>query len=503
MISLIAKIVAHFRVNKIKKTYTKATKIQEDILHRLVKKAMKTKFGKDHGFKKISNYDNFKEKVPIRDYESFKHYINDIQKGQENILWPGKPKYLAKTSGTTSGVKLIPITKESLPFHINSSRDAILFYIKQTGDSGFLNGKNIFIQGSPVLKQLNGIFIGRLSGIVAHHVPKYLQARNLPTMKTNSIDDWESKIDAICEETCDKDLRVIGGIPSWVQMYLERLLHNKKEKKVIDLFKNLSLFVYGGVNFEPYKRIFLKLIGRKINTIEYYPASEGFFAYQNDQNDPSLLLQYNSEIFYEFVELNQFDKKQFRRLNLSQVELNKNYVMIISSNAGLWAYNTGDTIMFKSINPPKIIVTGRYKHYISAFGEHVISSEVEQSIKHAIAKTKLVVKEFTVAPMIDVPKPDLPHHEWWVEFDQSTMVTDEFSKIVDSEMKSQNIYYKDLVDGKVLQPLKVISVPTGSFKNYMKSLGRLGGQNKVPRLSNNRDFVNGLNKYIKKTESKN
>ena len=245
MISLIAKIVAHFRVNKIKKTYTKATKIQEDILHRLVKKAMKTKFGKDHGFKKISNYDNFKEKVPIRDYESFKHYINDIQKGQENILWPGKPKYLAKTSGTTSGVKLIPITKESLPFHINSSRDAILFYIKQTGDSGFLNGKNIFIQGSPVLKQLNGIFIGRLSGIVAHHVPKYLQARNLPTMKTNSIDDWESKIDAICEETCDKDLRVIGGIPSWVQMYLERLLHNKKEKKVINLFKNLSLFVYG------------------------------------------------------------------------------------------------------------------------------------------------------------------------------------------------------------------------------------------------------------------
>ena len=503
MISLIAKVVAHLRVNKIKKTYTKAIKIQDDILNRLVKKAMNTKFGKEHEFTKILNYDNFKKKVPIRDYESFKQYINDIQKGQENILWPGKPKYLAKTSGTTSGIKLIPITKESLPFHINSSRDAILFYIKQTGDSGFLNGKNIFIQGSPVLKEMKGVLIGRLSGIVAHHVPKYLQARNLPTMKTNSIDDWESKIDAICEETFNKDLRVVGGIPSWVQMYFERLLQNKKKEKVIEIFKNLSLFVYGGVNFEPYKRIFLKLIGKEINTIEYYPASEGFFAYQNDQNDPALLLQYNSEIFYEFVELNQFDKKQFRRLNLSQVELNKNYVMIISSNAGLWAYNTGDTIMFKSINPPKIIVTGRYKHYISAFGEHVISSEVEQSIKHAIAKTKLVVKEFTVAPMIDVPKPDLPHHEWWVEFDQSTMVTDEFSKIVDSEMKSQNIYYKDLVDGKVLQPLKVISVPTGSFKNYMKSLGRLGGQNKVPRLSNNRDFVNGLNKYIKKTESKN
>ena len=503
MISLIAKVVAHFRVNKIQKTHSKAIKIQDDTLRRLVKKAVNTKFGRDHEFTNISNYEDFKKKVPIRDYESIKHYIKDIQKGKENILWPGKPKYLAKTSGTTSGAKFIPITKESLPFHVNSSRDAILFYIKQTGRSDFLNGKNIFIQGSPVLEEMKGVLIGRLSGIVAHHVPKYLQTRNLPTMKTNSIDDWESKIDAICEETFNKDLRVVGGIPSWVQMYFERLLQNKKKEKVIEIFKNLSLFVYGGVNFEPYKRIFLKLIGKEINTIEYYPASEGFFAYQNDQNDPALLLQYNSEIFYEFVELNQFDKKQFRRLNLSQVELNKNYVMIISSNAGLWAYNTGDTIMFKSINPPKIIVTGRYKHYISAFGEHVISSEVEQSIKHAIAKTKLVVKEFTVAPMIDVPKPDLPHHEWWVEFDQSTMVTDEFSKIVDSEMKSQNIYYKDLVDGKVLQPLKVISVPTGSFKNYMKSLGRLGGQNKVPRLSNNRDFVNGLNKYIKKTESKN
>ena len=503
MISLIAKVVAHFRVNKIQKTYANASKIQEAILARLVKNAANTKFGVDHQFFNINSYNDFKKNVPLRDYESFKPYVKDIQNGKSNILWPGKPKYLAKTSGTTSGVKFIPITKESLPFHINSSRDAILFYIKQTGDSGFLNGKNIFIQGSPALEHMNGILVGRLSGIVAHHVPNYLQTKNLPTMKTNSIDDWESKIDAICEETRDKDLRVIGGIPSWVQMYLERLLHNKKEKKVMDLFKNLSLFVYGGVNFEPYKRIFLNLIGKKINTIEYYPASEGFFAYQNDQNDPTLLLQYNSEIFYEFVEVDQIQREHTNRMNLSQVKLNKNYVMIISSNAGLWAYNTGDTVMFKSINPPKIIVTGRYKHYISAFGEHVISSEVEQSIKHAIAKTKLLVKEFTVAPMIDVSKPNLPHHEWWIEFDKGTTPSDRFSEIVDSEMKNQNIYYKDLVEGKVLQPLRVISVPTGSFKNYMKSIGKLGGQNKVPRLSNNRDFVNGLNKYIKKTESKN
>jgi len=331
----------------------------------------------------------------------------------------------------------------------------------------------------------------------------HLRKNNLPTFKTNSIDDWELKVDQICHETINKNMTVIGGIPSWVQMYFENILKKTKKKNIGEVFNEFNLYIYGGVNFLPYKNIFKKLIGKQIDTIEYYPASEGFFAYQNDQNDPALLLQYNSEIFYEFVEVDQAEKKHPNRLNLSQVMLNKNYVMIISSNAGLWAYNTGDTVMFKSINPPKIIVTGRYKHYISAFGEHVISSEVEQSIKFAIAKTKLVVKEFTVAPMIDVSKPDLPHHEWWVEFDKGTNPSDKFAEIVDSEMKNQNIYYKDLVDGKVLQPLKVVNVPTGSFKKYMKSLGKLGGQNKVPRLSNNRDFVTGLNKYIKKTKSKN
>ena len=503
MISLIAKVVAHFRVNKIQNTYANAIKIQETILDSLVKKAANTKFGNDHQFYNINSYNDFKKNVPIRDYESFKPYIKDIQNGKSNILWPGKPKYFAKTSGTTSGTKFIPITKESLPYHINSSKDAILFYIKNTGKSQFLNGKNIFIQGSPTLDEINGILVGRLSGIVAHHVPKYLRGRNLPKMQTNSIEDWESKIDAICKETINEDLRVVGGIPSWVQMYFESLLKNKKNKKIIDVFKNLSLFVYGGVNFAPYERIFSKLIGKKIDTIEYYPASEGFFAYQNDQNDPSLLLQYNSEIFYEFVELDQFENKNPERLGLSHVKLNKNYVMIISSNAGLWAYNTGDTVMFKSIIPPKIIVTGRYKHFISAFGEHVIANEVENSINYAVKKTKLAVVEFTVAPMINVSQKELPHHQWWIEFDSCDTETSEFAKIIDSEMKKQNIYYKDLIDGKVLEPLRVIPVPPGSFKNYMKSRGKLGVQNKVPRLSNDREFVLGLNKYIKKIESKN
>ena len=503
MISFIAKIVAYFRVKKIENTYSNAIKIQDTIFKKLIKSASNTKFGIDHQFVNIISYDDFKKNVPIRDYESLKLYIKDVQDGKENILWPGKPKYFAKTSGTTSGIKLIPITKESLPFHINSSRDAILFYIKQTGNSQFLNGKNIFIQGSPNLDEINGILAGRLSGIVAHHIPKYLQGRNLPSMQANSIQDWESKIDAICKETINQDLRVVGGIPSWVQMYFERLLKNKKNKKIIDLFKNLSLFVYGGVNFTPYKRIFSKLIGKKIDTLEYYPASEGFFAYQNDQNDPSLLLQYNSEIFYEFIELDQFENRNRKRLNLSQVKLNKNYVMIVSSNAGLWAYNTGDTVMFKSIIPPKIIVTGRHKHFISTFGEHVIAREVENSINYAAKKTKLTVVEFTVAPMISVTPKELPHHQWWVEFDSYDTRISEFAKIIDAEMKKQNIYYKDLVDGKVLEPLKVIAVPAGSFKNYMKSLGKLGGQNKVPRLSNNREFVLGLNKYIKKIESEN
>ena len=493
---IFAKIFAFFVVSKIKKSYANAAQIQIKTLKNLINKAKKTKFGIEHQFHKINSVEEYIDRVPIRDYEDIKKYIDEIKKGIKDILWPGKPKYLAKTSGTTSGVKHIPITNESMPNHILCSRNALLFYIYETGDTSFLNGKTIFLQGSPVLDEINGILIGRLSGIVAHHIPSYLRKNNLPSIKTNSIEDWEEKVNEICKETINENMTTIGGIPSWVQMYFETLLKKSNKKNIAELFKGLSLFVYGGVNFYPYEKIFNKLLGKKINTIEYYPASEGFFAYQNSQKDKSLLLQYNSGIFYEFIKTNEFELENYTRYNLTNVEVGVNYVLVITSNAGLWGYNTGDTIKFTSINPPKILVTGRYKHFISAFGEHVISEEVEQSISELCYEKNIEVNEFTVAPLIS-PEKGLPYHEWWIEFSSSNFDCDMISDLLDKKMQEKNIYYKDLIQGKVLKRLEIIDVKKGGFNSYMKSIGKFGGQNKVPKLCNNREYVKGLKKFSK------
>ena len=493
---IFAKIFAFFVVSKIKKSYPNAAQIQIKTLQNLIKKAKKTKFGIEHQFHKINSVEEYIDKVPIRDYEEIKSYIDEIKKGTDDVLWPGKPKYLAKTSGTTSGTKHIPITNESMPKHILSSRNALLFYIYETGDTSFLNGKTIFLQGSPVLDEINGILIGRLSGIVAHHIPSYLRKNNLPSMKTNSIEDWEEKVNEICKETINENMTTIGGIPSWVQMYLETILKKSNKKTIGQVFKNLKLYIYGGVNFSPYEKIFIKLLGKKINTIEYYPASEGFFAYQNSQKDKSLLLQYNSGIFYEFIKTNEFESKKYTRYNLTNVEVGVNYILAVTSNAGLWAYNTGDTVKFTSLNPPKILVTGRFKHFISAFGEHVISEEVEQSISELCNEKNIEVSEFTVAPLIS-PEKGLPHHEWWIEFSSSNFDCDMISDLLDKKMQEKNIYYKDLIMGKVLKRLEVIEVEKGGFNLYMKSIGKFGGQNKVPKLCNSREYVEGLKKFAK------
>ena len=487
----IAKIIAFVVVKRIEKTYSKAVKIQKKILLKLIKKASNTLFGLDHSFSQINDYKTFKRLVPVRDYEGIKSYIDKVKNAEENILWPGKPRYFAKTSGTTSGTKLIPISNESMPHHIRSSRNALLFYINKTGKVDFLNGKTIFIQGSPVLENINGIKTGRLSGIVAHYVPSYLRSNNMPSWDTNCIDDWEQKINLICDETLNEDMTVIGGIPSWVQMYFEKLISKSNKKTLSEIFKNFSLFVFGGVNYEPYKKKFSKLIGKKVDSIEYFPASEGFFAYQNNQSDKALLLQYNSGIFYEFIKLVEFESDKVTRHDLSTVEIGVNYVMIISTNAGLWAYNTGDTVVFTSLVPPKILVTGRYKHFISAFGEHVIASEVEQSLAETASFFNVVVSEFTVAPKLE-NKDSLPCHEWCIEIETTGFNQLQFSKHLNSALCNRNIYYRDLIEGKVLKELEIVVVKKGTFNNYMKSKGKLGGQNKIPRLSNNRELIEGV-----------
>ena len=488
--SALAKPFAKRVYKRVQKWANNSIETQEKVFQDLIGKAAGTTFGKDHDFISINNHSDFVKRVPIRDYEALKPYVEKVVDGEENILWTGKPIYFAKTSGTTSGAKYIPITKESMPTHVEAARNAILMYIHETGNAKFVDGKMIFLQGSPVLNEQNGIQLGRLSGIVAHYVPKYLQKNRLPSLKTNCIEDWETKVDAIVEETLPENMTIISGIPSWVQMYFEKL-QERTGKKVGDIFKNFNLFIFGGVNYEPYRAKFENLIGRKVDSIELYPASEGFFAFQDRQNEKGMLLQLNSGIFYEFIKADEFFNDNPKRITIKDVEVGVNYVMIISTNAGLWAYNIGDTVEFTSTKPYRVIVSGRIKHFISAFGEHVIGKEVEQALQDAILNTEISVSEFTVAPQIN-PNEGLPFHEWFIEFENEPENLSDLAKKIDESIQKQNSYYFDLIQGKVLQPLKITKVKKGGFQDYMKSIGKLGGQNKIPRLSNDRKIVDGF-----------
>lgn len=479
---------------KVKKSVLKwanrPVETQEKVFQHLISEAVSTQFGSDHDFISINTHDDFVKRVPVRDYEALKPYVERVVAGEENILWKGKPLYFAKTSGTTSGAKYIPITKESMPTHVEAARNAILMYIAETGNAKFVDGKMIFLQGSPILEEKNGIQLGRLSGIVAHYVPKYLQKNRMPSWNTNCIEDWETKVEAIVDETLPQNMTVISGIPSWVQMYFEKI-RQQTGKKVGEVFKNFNLFIFGGVNYEPYRAKFENLIGRKVDSIELYPASEGFFAYQDKQGDKGMLLQLDSGIFYEFIKADEFFTDNPKRVTIKDVELGVNYVMIISTTAGLWAYNIGDTVQFTSLKPYKVIVSGRIKHFISAFGEHVIGKEVEQAIKEALENSDAQITEFTVVPQIN-PTEGLPYHEWFIEFETEPSQIQVLSAQIDASLQKQNSYYFDLIKGKVLRPLQITRVKKNGFQDYMKSVGKLGGQNKLPRLSNDRTIADTL-----------
>lgn len=488
--SIGAKLFASIIHKKTQKWVNNPVETQAKVLAHLIEQAKHTAFGKDHNFDSITNHQTFVQRVPVRDYEGLKPYVDRVVKGEEDVLWLGKPLYFAKTSGTTSGAKYIPLTKESMPYHIEAARNAILAYVHETGIADFVDGKMIFLQGSPILEQINGIKLGRLSGIVAHYVPAYLQKNRLPSWETNCIEDWETKIEAIVEETVHENMTVISGIPSWVQMYFERL-KAREGKGVGELFRQFNLFIYGGVNFEPYRAKFEQLIGRKVPSIELFPASEGFFAYQDSQTEKGLLLLLNAGIFYEFIKAEEFFADNPKRYTIGEVELNQNYVLIISTNAGLWGYNIGDTIQFVNLKPYRIVVSGRIKHFISAFGEHVIGKEVETALQQAMEGTEVQVNEFTVAPQI-TPAEGLPFHEWFIEFGQAPADMDAFALKIDKALRKQNAYYEDLIVGKVLCTLVIQSVQKEGFHAYMKSIGKLGGQNKLPRLSNDRSIVDQL-----------
>lgn len=474
---------------------------QDAILKQLLKTGRNTEFGKSCGFDKIADYEGFKQAVRVRDYEQLKPWIEKIKEGKHNVLWKGKPIYFAKTSGTTSGTKYIPITRDSIPNHINTARNALLCYMAETGNTAFADGKLIFLSGSPELERVGGIPTGRLSGIVNHHVPPYLRSNQLPSYETNCIEEWETKLGRIVDETINQNMTLISGIPPWMQMYFDELIR-RSGKKVGELFPHFSVMVQGGVNFEPYKAKLMESIGRKIDTIELFPASEGFFAFQDSQEAEGLLLNTNSGIFFEFVPAAEIFSENPTRLSLKEVKVGENYALIINSNAGLWGYNIGDTVKFVSVDPYRLIVSGRTKHFISAFGEHVIGEEVEFSMQKVAEEMNVHITEFTVAPFVSSDQ-GKSYHEWFVEFERPPGDMNDFSARLDLALRRKNVYYDDLISGSILRPLKITPVRRNGFIDYMKSIGKLGGQNKVPRLSNDRKIADELTKWTENPGIKN
>lgn len=483
------------RTKAIRKVHQDPVGSQHRTLMALVRAATNTQFGKQHGFAVINNPRDFRLRVPVRDYEAAAEYFLAIRRGVPDVTWPGKPAFLAKTSGTTSGAKYIPITKESIKFQILGARDALMMYIHDSGNSSFLDGNMIFLSGSPVLETNEfGMRVGRLSGIVNHYVPAYLKRNQVPKFDTNCIELWEEKIERILDETIPKDMRLISGIPPWVQMYFERL-YERTGKTPLQQWPNLSVFVQGGVDFSPYAPVFKNYFEGKVDIVETFPASEGFFAFQDTQVNQGLLLNLDFGIYYEFIPLEEYGNPEARRIGIEDVELEQQYALIVSTNAGLWAYDIGDTVKFVSLDPHRIKVTGRVKHFISAFGEHVISEEVNKAMVAACAIHKAEVSEFTVAPMV-LPGEGESYHDWYVEFERMPANLEDFRETLDLEVRKQNTYYNDLRKGNMLRSAHLQILKRNATREYMRSQGKLGGQNKFPRLSNNRKIADWLMEYV-------
>ncbi len=493
--SFFSRPFASYIHKKVQKWASRPHETQREVFQELIAQAKDTAFGRDHQFSEIKSYEDFRKQVPIRDYEGLRPYVERIIAGESDVLWKGRPLYFSKTSGTTSGMKFIPLTKESMPYHVGSARDAVLLYAHETGNTAFMDRKMIFLSGSPEMDKKGDIHYGRLSGIVNHHVPNWMRTNQLPSYETNCIEEWEDKLDAIIDETIDQRMGLISGIPPWVQMYFDKIV-KKTGKPIKEVFPEFSVFVYGGVNFEPYRAKLYETIGKKVDSIETYPASEGFIAYQDTQTEEGLLLLLKAGIFYEFIPADEYFDENPTRLSIEEVELGVNYALILNTNAGLWGYSIGDTVKFVSKEPYRLLVTGRIKHFISAFGEHVIGEEVEKAMNYALSRfPEVEIVEFTVAPSVN-PDKGQSRHEWFVAFAKQPNDLNAFETVLDKKLTELNTYYDDLITGNILQRLKVYPLKSDAFVEYMKSIGKLGGQNKVPRLSNDRDIADELQKMI-------
>lgn len=488
----IARLWAAQRVRSLTNMGKHALEIQQQLWKDLIAIGKNTSFGQEHDFKNITSISDFQKRVPVRSYEDLLPWINRAKAGELNVLWKGKARYFAKTSGTTAGAKFLPISTESIPNHIRGARDLLLSAIYHTGSADFLGGKMLFLSGSPALEKLpSQIPVGRLSGIVNHWIPAYLKTNQIPDYTTNCIEGWEEKIQTILKQALTVDLRFISGIPPWVLQFLD-LAKQKTGKTPLQLWPNLSLYVQGGVDFRPYQPMFDEYFNQKVTILETFPASEGFFAIQDQPDKPDLLLLADNGIAYEFIPLAEYGKPDAPRLWLGEVNTHTQYAMIISTNSGLWAYDIGDTVRFTSLNPPRIRVSGRVKQFLSAFGEHIIEEEVNTALTQALNKTQSKMIDCTVAPLVLETG---FRHDWFIEFENPPLDPIYFLTTLDILLREQNPYYDDLRKGNILLPPRLFTLKSGACNEYMRSKGRLGGQNKFNRLTNSRTIASQLEPF--------
>ena len=466
--------------------------VQNDVFKKLVQTARNTEWGKTYEYNTIQSYQDYKKRVPIQDYEDVKKNVLRMKHGEQDVLWPGEVKWFAKSSGTTNDKsKFIPVSKESLEnCHYKAGKDLLSIYCNNKENSRLFSGKSLVVGGSSQVNQFaSDSYYGDLSAIIIRNLPFWVEYRRTPDLSIALMSEWEEKLEKLASSTAQEDVTNIAGVPSWTLVLLNRILEITGKKSIAEVWPHLELYMHGGVSFAPYKKQFQNIISSKtINYMETYNASEGFFGIQNDLNSADMLLMLDYGIFYEFIPCNNPDKIH----SLEEVELNKNYELVISTNAGLWRYKIGDTIQFTSLYPFKIVVTGRVKQHINVFGEELMIDNTEKALKIACEKTDCLVSDYTVAPVF-MEEGNKGRHEWLIEFSKPPQNLDYFSETLDNALKSLNSDYEaKRYKGLALENLLLTPLPVGTFYKWMKKRGKLGGQNKVPRLSNDRKYADDI-----------
>lgn len=474
--------------------------VQLELQQRLVDEAALTRFGLEHGFSKIRSVDDFKKAVPIRKYEDFKPYIDRLRDGEQNVLWPSRLKWFAKSSGTTDDrSKFIPVSREALEeCHYKCGKDLLALYYQQVPQAKLYNGKNLVLGGSSKINPFNTQgYTGDLSAIIIRNLPMWVELKRTPSRDIALMDNWEEKIEAMARSTVLEDVTMIAGVPSWTLVLLKRILAQQQVDSIYEIWPNLELFVHGGVSFKPYRTQFEQLLGARMNYVETYNASEGFFALQDRLDRDDLLLMLDYGIFYEFMPASEWESSRPRTVGLAEVELGENYALVISTNAGLWRYIVGDTVRFTSRYPFRIQVSGRTRHYLNAFGEELMVDNSDEAVRAACAATGAQVADYTGAPVY-MSDANTGGHEWLIEFDREPPDIALFTELFDRRLREVNSDY----DAKrsfdfVLRAPVVRTLPSGTFYQWLRERGKLGGQHKVPRLSNDRKMIEEVLNLLK------